>query len=68
MILYADDIAVLSNDLDEPSEILKIYDKTFSMFGMKIAIDKTEAMAFDVHEEIKSLPSLFLWGEYPLKM
>ena len=59
MILYADDIAVLSNDIDELAEILNIYDKTFTRFGLKIATDKTETMAFNVSEEIKSLPSLF---------
>ena len=31
-------------------------------FGLKIATDKTETMAFNVPEEIKYLPSLFLWG------
>ena len=40
MILYADDIAVLSNDIDELAEILNIYDKTFTRFGLKIATDK----------------------------
>jgi len=33
MILYADDIAVLSNDIDELAEILNIYDKTFTRFA-----------------------------------
>ena len=66
MILYADDIAVLSNDLDELSEILRIYDKTFTRFGLKIATDKTETMAFNVPEEIKSLPSLFSLGGVPI--
>ena len=67
MILYADDIAVLSNDIDELAEILNIYDKTFTRFGLKIATDKTETMAFNVSEEIKSLPSLFSLGGVPIK-
>ena len=48
MILYADDIAVLSNNADALAEILRIYDKTFTRFGLKIATDKTETMAFNV--------------------
>ena len=48
MILYADDIAVLCNNADELAEILRIYDKTFTRFGLKIATDKTETMTFNV--------------------
>ena len=59
MILYADDIAVLCNNADELAEILRIYDKTFTRFGLKIATDNTKTMAFNVPEEIKCLPSLF---------
>ena len=66
MLLYADDIAVLCNDVDELAEILRIYDKTFTRFGLKIATDKTETMAFNVPEEIKSLPSLFSLGGVPI--
>ena len=57
MLLYADDIVSLCNDVDELSEIVKIYDKTFARFGLKISTGKTETMAF-VDEEIKSRPSL----------
>ena len=60
MILYADDIAVLSNDLDELSEILRIYDKTFTRFGLKIATDKTETMAFNVSEKLSLYHLFFL--------
>ena len=67
MILYADDIAVLSNDVDELAEILRIYDRNFTRFGLKIATDKTETMAFNVPEETKSLPSLFSLGGVPNK-
>ena len=63
MILYADDIAVLSNDADELAEILGIYDKTFTRFGLKIATDKTETMAFKCPYH-----HFFLWGEYRLRM
>ena len=30
MLLYADDIVLLCNDIDELSEIVKIYEKTFA--------------------------------------
>ena len=58
MLLYADDIVLLCNDIDELSEIVQIYDKTFARFGLKISTGKTETMAFNVDEEIKSRPSL----------
>ena len=55
------------NDRDELSEIVKIYDKTFARFGLKISTDKTETMAFNVDEEIKSRPSLISIGDVALK-
>ena len=64
MILYANDIVLLCNDIDELSEIVKIYDATF---GLKISTDKTETMAFNVDEEIKAKPSLISIGEVELK-
>ena len=67
MILYADDIALLCGDIDELSEILNIFDKTFTRFGLKISTDKTETMAFNVPEEIKAKPSLISLGGVALK-
>ena len=67
MILYADDIVLLCNDIDELSEIVKIYDATFTRFGLNISTDKTETMAFNVDEEIKAKPSLISIGEVELK-
>ena len=67
MILYADDIALLSNDIDELAEIISIYDKTFTRFGLKMSADKTETMAFNVPEDIKARPSLFSIGDCPIK-
>ena len=55
---YVDDIVLLCNDIDELSEIVKIDDKTFARFGLKISTGKTETMAFNVDEELKSRPSL----------
>ena len=40
MLLYDDDIVLLCNDIDELSEIVKIYDKTFTRFGLKISTGK----------------------------
>jgi exonuclease III len=67
MILYADDIVLLCNDINELSEIVNIYDKTFARFGLKISTDKTETMAFNVDEEIKTKPSLISVGDVALK-
>ena len=65
--MYADDIAILCNNIDELVEILNIYDKTFTRYVLKISTGKTETMAFNVPEEIKSRPSLFSIGEIPIK-
>ena len=65
MILYADDIVLLCNDIDELSEIVNIYDATFTRFGLKISTDKTETMAFNVDEEIKA--KLISIGDVELK-
>ena len=67
MILYADDIVLLSNDIGELSEIVRIYDSTFTRFGLKISTSKTETMAFNVPEEVKAKPSLISIGNIPLK-
>ena len=67
MILYADDIALLCNSIDELAEIVNIYDKTFTRFGLKISAGKTETMAFNVPEDIKARPSLFSIGDVPIK-
>ena len=67
MILYADDIALLCSDIDELAEIVNIYDRTFSRFGLKISASKTETMAFNVPEHIKASPSLISIGETPIK-
>ena len=67
MILYADDIVLLCDNVNELSEIVKIYDATFSRFGLKISTDKTETMAFNVDEEIKSKTTLISLGDVPLK-
>ena len=45
MLLYADDIVLFCEDIDELNSILEIYDKNFSRFGLTIAIDKTQTLA-----------------------
>ena len=67
MILYADDIAILCKDIDELATIFNIYDQTFTRFGPKISYGKTETMAFNVPEDIKSKKSLFSIGDVPIK-
>ena len=67
MIVYADDIALLCNDVDELAEIVNIYDKSFCRFGLKISAGIKETMAFNVPEEIKAKPSLISIGDVPLK-
>ena len=67
VILYADDIVLLSSNIDELLEIVNIYDKVFTRFGLKILTGKTETMAFNVAEDIKSKPSLISIGVVALK-
>ena len=67
MILYADDIVLLCNNIDELMEIVNIYDKTFIWFGLKISTDKNETMAFNVDEEIKPMSTLISIGDDVLK-
>ena len=52
MLLYADDIVLFCEDVDELSNILAIYDETFSRFGLTIAIDKTQTISFNVPEDV----------------
>ena len=63
IILYDDDIALLCIDVDELAEIVNVYDKTVTRFGLKIAASKTETMAFNVHEDVKAKQSLILIGK-----
>ena len=67
MILYADDIAILCKNIDELAAILNIYDQTFTRFGLKISYGKTETIAFNVPEDIKSKKSLFSISNVPIK-
>ena len=68
MILYAANIAILCKNIDELAAILNIYDQTFSRFGLQISYGKTETMAFNVPEDVKSKKSLFSIGNVPIKI
>ena len=67
ILLYADDIVLLCTNINELSEIVKIYDKTFTRFGLKISTGKTTTMAFNVDQEIKARPSIISIGDTALK-
>ena len=62
-LLYADDEAIFANSIEELKTILQIYDRTFAHFGLKMSCGKTETMAFNVDEEIKSQESLITIGD-----
>ena len=53
--------------MDELAEIVNIYDRTFTRFGLKIAASKTETMAFNVPEDVKAKSSLISIGNVPIK-
>ena len=58
MLLYADDIVLFCEDIDELNDILEIYDSNFSRFGLTIAIGTTQTLAYNVSEDIMSSKSL----------
>ena len=66
MLLYADDIVLFCEDIEELNSILEIYDNNFSRFGLTIAIDKTQTLAFNVSEEVKSMKSLITLRNEPI--
>ena len=45
---------------------MEIYDNNFSRFGLTIAIDKTQTLAFNVSEEVKSMKSLITLRNEPI--
>ena len=66
-LLYADEEAIFANSIEELKTILEIYDRTFARFGLKMSYSKTETMAFNVDEEIKSQESLITIGDNKIK-
>ena len=67
MLLYADDIVLFCEDVQELQSILRIYDETFSRFGLTIATDKTQTLSFNVPEEVMNAKSLISLREEPIE-
>ena len=67
MLLYADDIVLFCDDVNELEAILKIYDDTFSRFGLTIAIDKTQTLAFNIPEDVMNNKSLISLRNEPIE-
>ena len=60
MILYADEIVLLCNDIDELSEIVKIYGATFTRFGLKFQQTKPKPWFLMSMKKLKLSHRLFL--------
>lgn len=67
MLLYADDIVLFCEDVNELEAILKIYDDTFSRFGLTIAIDKTQTLAFNIPEDVMDKKSIISLRNEPIE-
>ncbi len=67
MVLYADDIVLFCEDVQELQSILRINDETFSRFGLTIAIDKIQTLSFNVPEEVMNAKSLISLREEPIE-
>ena len=67
MLLYADDIVLFCEDVNELQSILTIYDNTFSRFGLTIATDKTKTISFNVPEEVMTSKSLVTLKGEPIE-
>ena len=67
MLLYADDIVLFCEDISELQSVLKIYDDTFSRFGLTIATDKTKTMSFNVPDEVMTASSLITLKAEPIE-
>ena len=67
MLLYAGDIVLFCEDVQELQSILRIYDETFSRFGLTIATDKTQTLSFNVPEEVMNTKSLISLREEPIE-
>ena len=63
MLLYADDIVLFYEYIDELNDILNIY----SRFGRTIAIDKTPTLAYNVSEDVMSSKSLISLRNQPIE-
>ena len=66
MLLYADDIVLFCEDVNELQSITNIYDAAFSRFGLTIACDKTKTMSFNVSKEIMQKETLISLKNEPI--
>ena len=67
MLLYADDILLFCEDIDELNDVINIYDSNFSRFGFTIAIDKTQTLAYNVSEDVMHSKSLISLRNQPIE-
>ena len=63
----SDDIVLFCEDIAELNDILNIYDSNFSRFGLTIAIDKTQTLAYNVSEDVMSSKSLISLRNEPIE-
>ena len=67
MLLYADDIVLFCENIKELESILGIYDKTFTRFGLTIALDKTKTIVFNVDESCMCSETLISLRDTPIE-
>ena len=67
MLLYADDIVLFCEDFAELNDILNIYDSNVSRFGLTVANDKTQTLAYNVSEDVMSSKSLISLRNEPIE-
>ena len=56
---YADDLVCITGTIEEAKMTTEVYNDTFARFGLTIAREKTETMAFDFDESTKTKETLF---------
>ena len=61
-LLYADDQNIFAESIKELRSILRVYDATYTCFGLRISYGKTETMVFNVDEHVKCQPSIISLG------
>ena len=64
---YADDLVCITGSTEEAKVTTEVYNATFARFGLTIARDKTETMAFNFDESTKTKETLFSIDGTPIK-
>ena len=68
MLLYADDIVLFCEFIDELNYILNTQDSNFfSSFGLNIAIDKTQTLSYNVSDDVRSSKALVSLRNQPIE-